>query len=94
MVELVPIVLSMLAAAGYSVLFYGKTRQGDGDEPFSGCKFGATLIVGAGVGLAFGLTDTTLTESRLETQLAAYAGAVAVVETGLKIVVRQIRGRI
>jgi hypothetical protein len=77
----------MAAAVAYSASFYLKNRT-SANEPFDPIKFFATLIVGIGISLLMLLSHVPLTEQDVFTQLVAYAGMIALVETLLKSVLQ------
>lgn len=83
------IALAVASAAVYSLVFYAKTKASDPDEEFNKFKFGATLIVGIGVGVSFQLSGVDFNQQDIANQLAAYAGTVALLESMLKVVWRQ-----
>jgi len=83
------IVLASLSGALYGILFYVKARQNSGEE-FNYWKFGATVMLAAIIGGAMGATGMPITQATLEVQLAAYVGYVAVLETVLKLIWRQL----
>lgn len=89
---------AVVASVIYSIVFFVKSKEGidldDGDfevEEFDIRKFGATVIVGIGVGISMALTGTSPSFESLSTELAAYAGIIAVVESSLKIIHRKAR---
>jgi len=81
------IVYAVAAAVAYSASFYLKNRTST-NEPFDSIKFFATLIVGIGISLLMLLSHVPLTEQDVFTQLVAYAGMIALVETLLKSVIK------
>lgn len=89
MVDIALIIQSCIAALAYSLVFYAKRRQKDG-QPFKLEKAVPTLIVGVGVGIAFALSGVMPTQAALETKLTAMAGTVALVETILKVLIREL----
>jgi len=81
------IVYAVAAAVAYSASFYLKNRTST-NEPFDPIKFFATLIVGIGISLLMLLSHVPLTEQDVFTQLVAYAGLIAIVETLLKSMIK------
>ena len=81
------IVYAVAAAVAYSASFYLKNRTST-NEPFDPIKFFATLIVGIGISLLMLLSHVPLTEQDVFTQLVAYAGLIAIVETLLKSMIQ------
>lgn len=79
------VITAIVAAAGYSLIFYAKRRTRD-DDPFRPRKALATLLVGAGVGLLFALAGDPVHQESIEVRLAAYSGVIALLESILKIV--------
>lgn len=79
------------SAAGYSVVFYAKKRIGKDKQVFNPRKLAATVLVGVALGVSMSLTGTSLEKEAIETQLAAYAGLVALVESGLKFASRTVQ---
>lgn len=80
-----PIVLAVLAAVIYAGTGYSKNAaRARGDVPFDPVEFGATLLVGAIVGVVLGLSGLHPTEAIITEQLAAYAGIVSIVTMALK----------
>lgn len=74
-----------VSAAVFSILFYSKNKRRKGAE-FNRTKFGATVLVGIGVGVAVVLSGSPLSEASWEAQMVAYGGAVAAVEGALKAI--------
>ena len=81
------VVYAVAAALAYSASFYLKNRT-SANEPFDPIKFFATLIVGIGISLLMLFSHVPLTEQDVFTQLVAYAGMIALVETLLKSVIQ------
>ena len=82
---------AIIAALIYSVVFYAKHYFKPGKpESFDPTKLGATLLVGVVLGGIFYAGDLAITAEAVETQLIAYAGIVALVESVLKLVYRGI----
>jgi len=76
------------SAATYSLVFYAKKRIGKGKQKFNPTKLAATVLVGAGLGIVLQFTGAQITKEAIQTQLVAYAGIVALVESGLKFASR------
>ncbi len=84
--------IAILSALIYSVVFYAKHYFKPGKpEPFDPTKLGATLLVGAVLGVIFYAGGVGITAEAVEMQLIAYAGIVALVESVLKLVYRGIK---
>jgi len=80
---------AILAAAIYSVIFYAKHHFKPGEpESFNPAKLGATVIIGAIIGIVFYVGGLPPTAEAVEIQLGAYAGIVALTETILKLIYR------
>lgn len=75
-----PIVTAALASLAYSLVFFAKHRERDGEE-LDTTKLGATVLVGIAVGITMTLSGDPLSQATLETQLMAYAGLIALVES-------------
>lgn len=75
--------VGVLAAGLYGSAWYYKARITDG-EAFDSTKFGATLVVGLGVGWLFALSGASVTFEHVEAQLFALVGTISVVEALLK----------
>ena len=80
---------ALVGSAVYSVVFYYKEHEDP--ENLEPKKMLATLVVGLGIGVSFALTEQDLTFLAFEEQMAAYAGIVAVVESGIKTVYRRLK---
>jgi hypothetical protein len=92
LIDQVLIVLeASVMAAVYSGLFYAKHWQ-QAKEPFEWQKFAATLAVGIVVGVVAALSGGEVFQADIETKLVAYAGAIALIETILKLGYRSLRG--
>jgi len=85
------IILAVISALAYSLIFFLKKREKDIGEPYDYFKLGATLIVGLVIGLAIHFSGVDLTQVSLEQKLVMYAGAIALVESILKTLVRRFR---
>ena len=78
-----------MMAAVYSALFYMKKRaKKDDPEDFDKTKFGATVLVGAGIGVSLALAGAEITATNIHETLPMYVGMVAIVESFLKTVWR------
>jgi len=87
-VDIATVATSILAAVVYAASMYLKKNLSDNPQSFDPLKFLSTVIVGAIVGIVMCQSGTQVTEQDFETQLATYAGLVAVVENVLKILYR------
>lgn len=86
-------VLAVIAAIMYAgTQFIKKNMDPEKPQVFDFNKFGATIVVGAGVGLLFGYSGIIPSESTLVEQLVAYSGTTAIVENVLKIGWRWYKG--
>lgn len=85
------LLLSVGAALVYSVVFYAKNYAGDEPEKFEWKKFTATLIVGLIIGIASGLAGIDVTQQFIYEQLAMYAGTIALVETIIKAIYKELK---
>lgn len=83
------VILSVGSALVYSLVFYAKNRSDDPTEDFNFYKLGGTLLVGAVIGAGYGISGVDFSQAELSTQIAAYSGSVAIVETLVKIAWRQ-----
>jgi len=87
------VLLAIIAAIMYAgTQFIKKNLDPDKPQEFDGGKFGATIVIGAGVGLISGYTGIIPSESMVMVQLVAYSGMTAIIENVLKIAYRWIRG--
>ena len=78
-----------MMAAVYSLLFYVKQRaKKENPEAFDPTKFGATVLVGAGIGVSLALAGVEITQGRVVDSLPMYVGVIAIVESVLKTVWR------
>ncbi len=80
--DISPIFISIAAAIIYSLLWYGRqvidpTKPTPEYDPF---QLVATLIVGAGVGVASLVSGVEITQAGLDAQLLSYGFLIAVVE--------------
>jgi len=81
------VIFTVFSAAIYGVIFFGKAwMTQDPKPPFDIYKFGATMVVAIIIGIIVGIAGMPLTELDFLTQMAAYAGYVAIVETILKTI--------
>ena len=88
----ITVAYAILSALIYSVIFYGKHHfKPDKPETFDPVKLGATLVIGAIIGIVFYIGSVPITAEAVEIQLFAYAGIVALAETILKIVWRGLK---
>ena len=85
--------LAIIAAIMYAgTQFIKKNLDPEKPQEFDGGKFGATIVIGAGVGLIFGYSGLIPSESMVLEQLVAYSGLVAIIENVLKIAWRWLKG--
>lgn len=80
--DISPILISLTAATLYSLLWYGRqvidpTKPTPEYDPF---QLVATLIVGAGVGVASLVSGIEITQAGLDAQLLSYGFLIAVIE--------------
>ena len=86
-------VLAVIAAIMYAgTQFIKKNMDPEKPQVFDIGKFGATIVVGASVGLLFGYSGIIPSESTVVEQLVAYSGTTAIVENVLKIGWRWYKG--
>lgn len=85
------ILIALLSALSYSIIFFIKKREKDEGEEYDYFKLGATMIVGLAVGLSIHFSNVDLTQVGFEQRLMLYTGVIAIVESVLKIIVRRIR---
>lgn len=83
------VILSAIAAAVYSFVFFAKAKAKDPEEPFNPFKLAATIVVGVIVGVIYSVMGVDFTQQDISTQLTAYAGTVAVLESIMKAIWRQ-----
>ena len=79
------IIFAIVAAIVFAASGYLKSAK---DEEFDVTKFGATILVGALVGVVLYVKGAAITESSVTEQFAAYAGIVVIVENVIKAVMR------
>lgn len=81
------VIFAVFSAAVYGIIFFFRAwMTQDPKPPFDTYKFGATLIVAMVIGIIAGIAGTPLTELDFLSQMAAYAGYVAMIETILKTI--------
>ena len=82
MIEFQPIFLSVGAALLYSLLWYARQVVDPTVQTpvYDFYKLGATLIVGAGVGIVALASGVDISQTGIEAQLAAYGFVIAAVE--------------
>lgn len=86
---------AILAAVIYSMIFYAKKHfKPDKPESFDMAKLGATVVIGAIIGIVFHVSGLALTGEAVEIQLGAYVSVVALTETILKTIYRVLRPRL
>jgi len=85
------IVFAMIAAVMYAGSQFIKKWPGDNPEDFDLYKFAATVILGGLIGIAAALKGDVVDQTSIELQLFIFAGATAIIENSIKIVVRFIR---
>lgn len=75
--------VGLITGAIYGLLWYSRKRQKNG-EAFDQYKFAGTLLIAAGVGVAYGLSGQEITPESIGTVLVANAGLLALAEPILK----------
>ena len=88
MIEIEPIIIACFTGALYSVIWWS-TKRIDPTKPdfsFDPISLVATMVIGAGVGIAATFTGSPITQLNIETQLVAYGSVIAVLERILKTV--------
>jgi hypothetical protein len=86
MIDFEPILIACLTGALYSVIWWS-TKRIDPTKPdfsFDPIPLAATMVIGAGVGIAATFTGSPITQLNIETQLVAYGSVIAVLERILK----------
>lgn len=86
MIDFEPILIACLTGALYSVIWWS-TKRIDPTKPdfsFDPIQLIATMVIGAGVGIAATFTGSPITQLNIETQLVAYGSVIAVLERILK----------
>ena len=85
-VEFQPLATAIFAAVLYSLIWWA-SKNIDPTKPsenFDFLSLGATVLIGAGVGIAATFTGSPITQLNIETQLVAYGSVIAVLERILK----------
>lgn len=82
MIEFQPVIVAVAAALLYSLLWFSRqvvdpTKETPKFDPW---KMGATLVIGACIGLVSVITGIEITQAGIEAQLTSYGFLVAVVE--------------
>ena len=82
MIEFQPVIVAVAAALLYSLLWFSRqvvdpTKETPEFDPW---KMGATLVIGACIGLVSVITGIEITQAGIEAQLTSYGFLVAVVE--------------
>ena len=86
MIDFEPILIACFTGALYSVIWWS-TKRIDPTKPdfnFDPIPLVATMVIGAGVGIAATFTGSPITQLNIETQLVAYGSVIAVLERILK----------
>jgi len=86
MIEIEPIIVACFTGALYSIIWWS-TKRIDPTKPdfsFDPISLVATMVIGAGVGIAATFTGSPITQLNIETQLIAYGSVIAVLERILK----------
>jgi len=86
MIEIEPIIVACFTGALYSIIWWS-TKRIDPTKPdfsFDPISLVATMVIGAGVGIAATFTGSPITQLNIETQLVAYGSVIAVLERILK----------
>lgn len=91
--QLQTILTAVLASIAYSITFFVKKRSGKNIQSFDTKKFISTLLVGIGVGVSMSLSGANLTFLSFEAELATMAGIIALVESVLKTIYREVKKR-
>ncbi|MBA7593136.1 hypothetical protein ES703_00053 [subsurface metagenome] len=95
MADVTTVVYAVLAALAYSLMFFAKHHfKPDKPESFDKAKLGATLIIGAIIGIVFCIGNVPITAEAIGTQLISYGFIIMFVETCLKIGYRIIAPRL
>ena len=88
MIDFEPILIACFTGALYSVIWWS-TKRIDPTKPdfnFDPIPLVATMVIGAGVGIAATFTGSPITQLNIENQLVAYGSVIAVLERILKTV--------
>ena len=88
MLDILTSILPIIAAVIVASAGYVKNTASTSAEGFDLVKFGATLIVGAGVAVVMLGTGSPISTESIEVQVVAYSGLIVLVENGIKIVTR------
>lgn len=95
MIEIEPIIVACLTGALYSIIWWS-TKRIDPTKPdfsFDPISLVATMVIGAGVGIAATFTGSPITQMSIETQLVAYGSVIAVLERILKTLYNYLENR-
>ena len=86
MIDFEPILIACFTGALYSVIWWSTKRidPTKSDFSFDPIPLVATMVIGAGVGIAATFTGSPITQLNIETQLVAYGSVIAVLERILK----------
>lgn len=82
MIEFQPVIVAVAAALLYSLLWFSRqvvdpTKETPQFDPW---KMGATLVIGACIGLVSVISGIEISQAGIEAQLTSYGFLVAVVE--------------
>ena len=82
MIEFQPVIVAVAAALLYSLLWFSRqvvdpTKETPKFDPW---KMGATLVIGACIGLVSVISGIEISQAGIEAQLTSYGFLVAVVE--------------
>lgn len=77
-------------AAVYAALWYARRRQHE-NEDFDPAKFGATVVLGAALGVAMALAGDPLSQADIEAKLVVYAGLLTVLTPIIRMVLDGLR---
>lgn len=82
MIEIQPIIVAILSAGVYSILWYSRQVIDPTQETpqFQPRKFISTLIVGTGIGIFSVIAGLPVDQMGIESQLAAYSLVIVAVE--------------
>lgn len=86
--------IAIVAAVMYAGTQFLKRTTQDNPEAFDYYKFGATVIIGAGIGAVAGSSGRVPSEVDVELQLGLYAGATAIIENVLKLAWRVVKKKV
>lgn len=95
MIEIEPIIVACFTGALYSIIWWS-TKRIDPTKPdfsFDPISLVATMVIGAGVGIAATFTGSPITQLNIETQLVAYGSVIAVLERILKTLYNYLENR-